>query len=374
MSLTKNALSGLFWTVIDTVFLKGSIFIASIILARLLGPTEFGLVGMISVFISIGLVIVNSGLSSSLIRAKKTDESDYNTVFFLSLSISVCIFIFFYILAPYIAKFYKQQILSEVIRVYCIGFVISAFSAVQQAIFEKNMQFKKLMLLNAPGTLLGVFVGIALGILGYGVWSIVFMHLSTRLITSIMFWLFCSWKPAFQFSASKMKYHFSFGYKLLFSGLIDISFNNIYNVIIGKFFTVQSLGHFERARTFTEYPVTMLTGILDKVTYPLLSKIQDEKERVAEVYKQLLQFSFFVTAPIMFGAAAIAFPLFELILGKQWLQAAGYFQIICLASMFYPVHAFNINILKVFLEIIILILYYIQFKFRYMGHCRPRVL
>jgi O-antigen/teichoic acid export membrane protein len=348
MSLKKQTFSGIIWTVADTLFLKGLTFVASIILARLLGPTEFGLIGMISVFITLGVIMVNSGLSSSLIRTKNADDSDFTTVFYLNLAMSIVVFVLFYIVAPYIAQFYDQEILTNIIRLYCFGFVFSAFSAVQLAILNKNMQFRKIMQFNIPGTVIGVIVGISLGYLGYGVWSIVWMYLSTQLINSLVIWFFSSWKPSFLFSFEKMKYHFGFGYKILLSGLLNTVFSNMYNLVIGRFFAVQSLGYFERARTFNEYPVTILTGVIDKVTYPLLSKIQDEKERIAEIYKKLLQFSFFITAPLMFGAAAIAYPLFELVLGVKWLPAAEYFQIICLASMFYPVHAFNINILKVY--------------------------
>ncbi|NEW78092.1 MAG: lipopolysaccharide biosynthesis protein [Gelidibacter sp.] len=348
MSLRKQTISGIIWTIADTFFLKGLTFIASIILARILGPTEFGLIGMISVFIAIGITMVNSGLSSSLIRTKNANDSDFTTVFYLNIAISLLVFLLFYIVAPYIAQFYNQEILTNIIRLYSFSFVISAFSAVQLAILNKNMQFRKIMQFNIPGTVIGVVLGISLGYLGYGVWSIIWMYLSTQLINSFILWVFSSWKPSFLFSFEKMKYHFGFGYKLLLSGLLNTVFSNIYNIVIGKFFTVQSLGYFERAKTFNEYPVTVLTGVIDRVTYPLMSKIQDEKERIAEVYKQLLQFSFFITAPLMFGAAALAYPLFELVLGDKWLPAAEYFQIMCLASMFYPVHAFNINILKVY--------------------------
>lgn len=348
MSIRKETFSGMIWTIADTFFLKGITFIASIILARLLGPTEFGLIGMVTVFIGIGVIMVDSGLSSSLIRTKNADESDFSTVFYLNLVISLLVFAFFFTAAPYIAKFYEQKILTDIIRLYGLSFIICAFSAVQLTILNKNMQFKRIMLINIPGTVTGVILGISLGYCGYGVWSIVWMYLSTQLINSFFLWVFSSWKPSLLFSLKKMKYHFDFGYKLLLSGLLNTVFANFHNVVIGKFFTVQSLGYFERARTFNDYPVTVLTSIIGKVTYPLLSKLQDEKERISEIYKQLLQLSFFISVPLMFGAAAIAYPLFDLILGVEWLPSAEYFQIICLAAMFYPVHAFNINILKVY--------------------------
>ena len=345
--LRKQTFSGLIWTFADTFLLRGVSFIATIVIARLLGPSEFGLIGMISVFIAIGTSLVDSGLSSSLIRTQDADDTDFSTVFYLNLGMSFFVYIMLFLAAPYIAGFYNQTILTNVIRLYCFSFLISAFSSIQLAILDKEMQFRKMMLYNIPGVLIGVSVGIALGYLGYGVWSIVWMYLTTQIIQSLVLWSFSKWKPSRTFSKEKMKYHYGFGYKLMLSGLLDTVFKNIYNILIGKFFSVRSLAFYERANTFNEYPVSILTGIIARVSYPLMSKMQMEKERLAAVYQQLLQFTFFITAPLMLGAAAIAKPLFLLVLGTQWLPAVPFFKIICLASMLYPIHAFNINVLKV---------------------------
>lgn len=345
--LRKQTFSGLIWTFADTFLLRGVSFIATIVIARLLGPSEFGLIGMISVFIAIGTSLVDSGLSSSLIRTQDADDTDFSTVFYLNLGMSFLVYIMLFLAAPYIAGFYNQTILTNVIRLYCFSFLISAFSSIQLAILDKEMQFRKMMLYNIPGVLIGVSVGIALGYLGYGVWSIVWMYLTTQIIQSLVLWSFSKWKPSRTFSKEKMKYHYGFGYKLMLSGLLDTVFKNIYNILIGKFFSVRSLAFYERANTFNEYPVSILTSIIARVSYPLMAKMQMEKERLAAVYQQLLQFTFFITAPLMLGAAAIAKPLFLLVLGTQWLPAVPFFKIICLASMLYPIHAFNINVLKV---------------------------
>ncbi len=348
MSLKKQTLSGILWTFTDTFILRGLSFFASIILARLLGPTEFGLIGMISVFIAIGISLVDSGLSASIIRTPNADDKDFSTVFYLNLMMSVAVYALLFFASPWISDFYGQQILTPIIRLYCISFVISAFSAIQTALLNKQMQFRKLMLCNVPGTLIGVTVGIFLGFSGYGVWSIVWMYLSTQLAQSLMLWFYSQWKPSLTFSNEKLKYHYGFGYKLMLSGLLNIMYKNVYKVIIGKFYSVQSLGYYERAYSFNDLPVTTLTSVISKVSYPLLSKIQGEKERVATVYRQLIQFSFFVIAPMMLGAAALARPLFLLLLGEKWLPAVPFFQILCFSGMFYPIHAFNINVLKVY--------------------------
>lgn len=348
MSLTKQTLGGLAWTLGDTVFLKGATFIAQLVLARLLGPKEFGLVGMMYVFIAIGLVLIDSGMTSSIVRTKNANNSDYSSVFYLNLFFSVIIYLAVFLFAPLIARFYQQPVLVSIVRIYCLSFIVSAFASVQIAILQKNMRFRILMLCNIPGNLIGIATGVVLGFKGFGVWSIVWMYLTTQVFQSIMLWIFSNWKPSFEFSLKTALTHFRFGYKLTLSALLNTIFENVYNVVIGKFYSVKTLGYYERAYLFNQYPVTALSSIITKVTYPILANIQDDKPRVANVYKKVLKITFFLSAPAMLGAAAIARPLFLLVLGPQWLPAVPYFQIICFASMFYPIQAFNLNVLKVY--------------------------
>lgn len=348
MSLKKQTIHSAVWTFIDSFFAGGVTFIAGLILARILGPTEFGLIGMISIFMAIGTSLVDSGLSASLIRTKNTDSTDYSTVFIANLVMSVVIYGILFFVSPYIAAFYQQPILTNITRLYCFGFILSALSAVQLAILNKDMRFKRITQFNIPSTLLGVGVGVGLGYLGYGVWSIVWMYLVTQGFKSVLLWSFSSWKPSFLLSKTKLKYHYNFGYKLMLSGLLDQIFNNLYNVVIGKFYSAQTLGYFERAKTFNSYPSLVLSSVIGKVTYPMLSKIQDEPQRISKAYRSILQVTFFVIAPAMLGAAAVAKPLFLLILGEDWLPAVPFFQILSLSFMLYPIHAFNINVLKVY--------------------------
>ena len=348
MTLRKKSIAGLLWTFLDTFVLKGLTFIASLVLARILGPEQFGLIGLIAIFISIGSILVDSGLSASIIRTVDADDADFNTIFYTNICISLAIYVLIFFGAPFISEFYKQDILVPVIRIFCLSFLLSALSSVQTSILVRSMNFKRLMLCNIPGIIVGVILGITLGYLGYGVWSIVFMNLCTQLVQTMVIWIFSSWKPSLIFSKTRLEYHLNFGYKLMISALIDTLFKNVYNVIIGKFYSLKSLGYYERAHTFNEYPVSLLTSIIGKVTYPLLANIQQDKPRISLVYKQLLQGSFFITAPLMLGAAAIAHPVFFLVLGTQWLPAVPFFQILCLASTLYPIHSFNINVLMVY--------------------------
>jgi len=210
------------------------------------------------------------------------------------------------------------------------------------------MQFKKITKLNLPGTIIGSITGLALGYFGFGVWAIVGMNLTTQLVKSILLWMSSNWRPTFQYSKEKARFHFGFGYNLMLSGLLNTVFQYIYNIVIGRFYSARELGFFERSRAFNDFPATTITKVISTVTFPLLSSIQDDQALIAVVYRKLIRLTFFITAPIMIGASAIAQPLFSLVLGEQWIEAVPYFQILCLAGMFYPIHAFNLNVFKVY--------------------------
>lgn len=348
MKLKKKALFGFFWVFADTFILKSLQFIALIFLARWIGPKEFGLIGMMAIFIELGRSLTDSGLSNSLIRTKAANNSDYSTVFFANLIMSLLVYIVVFTLAPYIAVFYNQPSLLELIRVYCLIFLFIALSAVQIAILAKKMEFGKITRLNFPAMCLGVMTGLYLGYHGHGIWSVIWMYLITEGLKSVLLWSYSNWRPQFIFSKSKFKHHFNFGYKLMLSELVSTIFKNIYNILIGKFFASQILGYYERSRQLGQYPSATLTGVMSKVTYPLLSEIQEDKELLEKTYIKLIRVSFFVIAPVMLCTAAIAKPLFLLLLGKEWLPAVIFFQILSLAMMLYPIHSFNLNILKVF--------------------------
>jgi O-antigen/teichoic acid export membrane protein len=347
-SLKQQTFKGLFWTLLDNVGVRIFSFISMLLLARWLGPEEFGLVGMIAVFIALGQTLVVSGMTTSLIRTKDAGAADYNTVFYLNLIMSFCVYGIIYLIAPYVASFYAEPVLIDVIRVYGLVFLLTAFSTVQSAILNRDMAFKKLTLISVPSILGGIAVGLYLGYHNYGVWSIVWLYLSTELIKSLLLWVFSDWYPKLEFSKEKCKVHYRFGYKLALSTILDTVFQNSYNIIIGKYFSARTLGYFERSKRFCEYPSATFTGILLKVTYPMLSKLQDEPLRLTAVYRKMIRISFFVIAPVMLGAAALAPPLFEVVLGPEWEPAVIFFQVLCLAFMLYPIHAFNLNVLTVY--------------------------
>ena len=348
MSLTKKLFSGMIWTSIDMFLVKGIAFVATLYLARLLGPDVFGLLGMMSVFIAIGTSLVESGLSESIIRTTNPNKVDFSTVFYFNIFSSIVVYFCIYILAAPIAEFYGQEILTELIRVYCIVFLINGLSSVQLAILVKNMSFRKITRYNLPATLCGAAVGVFLAHKNCGAWSLVWMQIVNKFILSCLLWFHSEWKLTFDFSLTKLKYHYNYGYKLLLSGLLNKVFLNVYHVIIGKNYSIQTIGYYERSSSFNAFSSDALTGIIKKVTFPLISSVKDDKVRTAKIYKKLLTSTFFVSVPIMMGLAAIAKPLFLLVLGVEWLPAVIFFQILCLASAFYPTHSLNLNVLKIY--------------------------
>lgn len=347
MSLRKQATTGVVWTFAQQFGNQLVGFFVSLVLARLLLPAEFGLIGMIAVFVSIGNTLLNGGLTNSLIRSKELEEDDFSTVFFFNLGASVIIYGIIFFLAPLIADFYNQEILTNLLRVYSITFVIQALSAVQLARLTKKMDFKTQTIISIPATLLGGGIGIWMAYAGFGVWSLVASYVITSLFSTIQLWFYSKWSPIFVFNKEKFIEHLNFGYKLTISELLETVFRNVYIIIIGRYFSAAQVGFYTRAETLKQLPVINISSALNKVTYPLFANIQDDNERLKRVYKQIMQMVIFIIAPILVFMAVLAEPIFRLLFTEKWLPAVPYFQILCANGILYPIHAYNLNVLKV---------------------------
>jgi len=347
MSLRKQAISGLVWTFASQFGNQLIGFVVSMILARILLPEEFGLIGMIAIFLAVGKSLLDAGLTQSLIRSDNLDQEDFSTVFFFNLAASILIYIAIYLSAPLIANFYDQQILINIIRLFCITFIITAFSSVQLARLTKKMDFKTQTLIALPSTIVGGIVGVTMAYMGYGVWSLVWSSLVSAFLGSFQLWIYSKWTPSLVFNIEKFKDHFNYGYKLTLSGLLNTIFNNIYLIIIGKFFSPAQVGFYTRAETMKQLPVTNISSALNKVTFPLFASIQDDDVRLKRVYKQLMQMVVFIIAPVLIFLGVLAEPTFRFLFTEKWLPAVPYFQILCVTGILYPIHAYNLNVLKV---------------------------
>ncbi|MEO0037577.1 MAG: hypothetical protein RIQ59_788 [Bacteroidota bacterium] len=347
MSLKKQALSGVFWSSLQMFSTQGISFVVSIILARLLMPAEFGLIAMLGLFMGLGTALINSGLTQSLIRTSDAEEDDYSTVFFFNLIGSIFIYGIIFLIAPYIALFYKQQLLTAIIRVYSITFIINAFSAIQTTRLNKKMDFKTQMKVSVPSLIIGSVVGITLAFNGFGVWSLVWSAIIQALAATIQLWLWSKWKPILVFNKDKFKHHFYYGVKLTVSGILDIIFTNAYTIIIGRFFAPAQVGYYNRADTLQMLPVGSASSIITKVSFPLFASIQNDNSRLKSVYKRIMQMVIFLVAPTLVLMAVLAEPLFRLLFTEKWLPAVPYFQILCINGIMYPIHSYNLQILNV---------------------------
>lgn len=347
MSLKKLATIGFVWTFAQQFGNQFIGFIVSVILARLLLPAEFGLIGMIAIFVGIGNALLHSGLTKSLIRGENLDNDDYSTVFYFNLISSVIIYWLLFFLAPLIADFYAQPILINILRVYCLTFIISAFSAVQLARLTKDMDFKTQTIIAIPSAIIGGVVGITLALLGFGVWSLVWSSIASSSINSIQLWMYSKWLPNCNFNIQKFKFHFNYGYKLTLSELLDRVFSNIFLIVIGKYFSPAQVGFYTRAETMKQLPVSNISSAINRVTFPLFVSINNDEIRLKRVYKKLMQMVVFVITPVLILLAVLAEPTFRFLFTEKWLPAVPYFQILCVTGILYPLHSYNLTILNV---------------------------
>lgn len=347
MSLKKQALSGMVWSAVQTFGNQIIGFGVSVILARLLLPAEFGLIGMIGIFMGISGALIGSGLGASLIRTDKPTQADYSTVFVFNMVGSIILYAIMFFAAPFIADFFEQPLLTSITRWYCLIFVINAFSAIQITHLHKNLDFKTETKASLTSTLASAVVGVSLAYNGFGVMSLVWMAIAGALVNNLMLWGQSGWKPSLLFDQQKFRYHFGFGSRMMVSGILDIIFTNAYILIIGKFYSPTQLGYYNRADSLKQFPVSTFSNILNKVTYPLFAEIKNDDVRLKSVYKQIMKMVIFIIAPILMLMGVLAEPLFRFLLTEKWLPAVPYFQILCVSGLLYPLHSYNLNILSV---------------------------
>ena len=346
-SLKKKTIKGASWSLIDNIACQGITFLVGLILARLLTPEEYGLIGIIAIFIAVFNSIVDSGFSNALIRKNDAKDIDYNTVFITNLVLSVVLFGILYVSAPFISGFFNQSQLIPLLRVMGIIVIINAFAIIQRTILVKKVDFKTQTKVSLISSITSGIVGIGMAFSGCGVWSLVGQQISRQFLNSAFLWIFSKWYPKVQYSAQSFKELFTFGWKLLVSGLIDTVWREIYQVIIGKCYTPAALGLYTRAQQFASICSSNLTTVVQRVSYPVLSSIQDDKERLKSGYKRTIKVTMLLTFTLMLGLAAVAKPMILALIGEQWLPCVPFLQIVCFQMMLYPLHSLNLNMLQV---------------------------
>ena len=346
-SLKQKTAKGILWSTIERFSVQGVQFIIMIVMARLLTPHDYGIIGMLAIFLAVSQSLIDSGFSQALIRKQNRTEKDTNTVFYFNIAVSILLYAILYLSAPLVAEFYETPPLCSVMRVICLGIIFNSLAVIQRALLTIKIDFKTQAKAALTASVLSGIVGIVLAYQGFGVWALVTQQLLNLGINTSLLWLFAKWRPKLIYSWQSFHELFAFGSKLLISGLIDTLYKNIYPIVIGKLFNASSLGHYTRAQHFAEFPSSNLTGIMQRVTYPVLCSIQHDNERLASIYRKFLKLSAFIVFPLMIGLASVAHPFINTVLGTQWSFCGHLLQIICFALMWYPIHAINLNLLQV---------------------------
>lgn len=336
-------ITSLLWKFIERIGTQGIQFIVMIILARFLLPEDFGLIVVVTVFITIATVITQSGFNTALIQAKKIDEIDLSSVFYLNLFIATILYIILFILSPFIAAFFEQPQLKLILRILSISLFFGAFSAIQHTIIARNMQFKKLFVSSLSGVVISGVIGIIMAYSNLGVWSLVTQQLLFHLIMTVTLWYTVKWKPQLSFSMERLGRLFSFGWKLLLSSLIDTIYSNIKSLIIGKLFSPSILGFYSRGEQFPSTLINNINGSILSVMFPALSSQQDNVKRMKEMMRRAIVTSSFIVFPMMIGLAVIAEPLINVLLTEKWLPAVPFLQIFCAIYALWPIHTANLQ-------------------------------
>lgn len=346
-SLVTKTRKGLQWSAIERLLTQGVQLVITLLLARLLGPTAFGLVGILAVFIAIANVFVDSGFTSALIRKGDRSDKDFVTAFYYNITMAIACYFILYICAPLIAVFYQQSELQTLLRMLGFTILINAFTLIPRVKLNILMEFKTQAKISVFSVVISGSIASVLAMSGFGVWALVVQTLVNAFCSVIFFNIYSPWFPRGSISKSSFQYLFSYGSKLLISGLLDVTYNNLYPMIIGKKFNPFVVGQFTQANQLASLPAMTLTGIIQRVTFPLFSQLQDDPQKMEFAYRLTLKIAAMIIFPLIIGLGLIAKPLLTILLGEQWEAAAALLSVLCAGYMLYPIHAINLNILQV---------------------------
>ena len=343
MTDKRNVFSNLLWRFLERTGAQGVTFVVSIILARLLDPTAYGTVALITVITAIMQVFVDSGLGNALIQKKDADDLDFSSVFYFNLAMCILLYAVMFFAAPYIAEFYALPELRSMVRVVSLVILVSGVKNVQQAYVSRNLLFKRFFFSTLGGTIGAAGVGILLAYLGFGAWALIFQLLFNTVVDTLILWVTVKWRPVGQFSGKRLKVLFSFGWKLLVSALIETIYNSLQQMVIGKVYTPAELAQYNQGDKIPNVIVKNVNTSIDSVLLPVLSEKQDSKETVKNMTRHAIKTSTYVMMPLMVGLAVCAEPLVSIVLTEKWLPCVPYIRIFCLVYAFWPVHTTNLN-------------------------------
>lgn len=346
-SLKDKTVKGTFWSAADALLGHGVTFIVGIVLARLLSPEEYGLVGIVTIFTTILLSMVDCGFSNSLIRKKNVSDDDYCTLFFFNLGLSLLMYLFLFLGAPWIACFFERPQLVALVRVMGILLILQAMSIIQVTVLTKCIDFKTKTKASFISAIISGVVGIAMAYKNFGVWSLVGQQLTRQLIYTSCLWKYNKWWPKLRFSFDSLRYMWGFGWRLLASSLVDTIWKELKKVVVSKYYSPSTLGQYSRSNEYANLFSSNLTTIIQRVSYPALSQLQGDKNRMVNGYRRIIKTSMFISTVCMFAIGAMSEPLIYCLIGPKWHMAATFLPFICIYRSMYPLQAINLNMLKV---------------------------
>ncbi|HEY5499821.1 MAG TPA: lipopolysaccharide biosynthesis protein [Bacteroidales bacterium] len=345
--LNQKTVKSVMWSAVERFGSQGIQFVMSIIIARLLLPEEYGLIAMLAFFMAIAQTFVDSGFGSALIQKNDRNEIDYSTAFYFNFVVAVLVYLMLFLAAPFIADFYKEEKLIDITRVVGISVILNSFGLVQRAKLSIALDFKKLALASTLAVFISGLLGIWMAYTGYGVWALVAQTVLNNLICNILLWTLSRWSPLWVFSKESFIALFSFGSKLLLSSLLHTVYTNLYTLVIGKFYSKQSLGSYYQASNLATFTSNNISAVIVRAIYPIQCSMQDDDEKLKYYFSKYLKLSCYVIFPISVGLCALAEPLVKVVLNVQWIPAIPYIQILCIAYMWNPVMMMNSSILNV---------------------------
>jgi teichuronic acid exporter len=345
-NLKITTIQGLFWSFFERMGNQVIQLVITVILARLLMPEQFGLIAMLGIFMAAAQSFVDSGFGSALIQKKDVTHLDECSIFYFNIFVGILTTGILCLAAPWIAAFFNVALLVPLTRALSLNLIINAFGLIQTSLLTKRIDFKSQLKVSLIATVLSGIIGIVMAYRGFGVWSLVFQSLSQNLFRTCLLWHIIHWRPSLIFSFDALRSMFTFGSKLLFSGLLDTIFQNIYLVVIGKFFTPADLGFYSKAKRFSDLPSNNISGTVGRVLFPIFSSIQKDKKKLKRGLQRALTTMALFNFPIMIGLAVVAKPLVLVLLTEKWLPCVLYLQLLCFVGLLYPLHAINLNVLK----------------------------
>lgn len=345
-TLKSKFFSGVIWTFVQNVGLRLLSFVFTVILTRILSPEEFGLIGMLSIFISVSLVFISSGFADALVQKSECTSKDYSTAFFFNVGVSVLIYIILFFAAPLIANFYHEPQLCLLTRVLALNFVLGSLNIVQRAKLTKALNFKPIAIVTVVSTVISGIIGVAMAYNGFGVWSLVAQTISTTAISVILFPFFSRWKPEKTFSFDSLKYMWNYGSKILVTALLEVIVANTSSILIGRYYNKKQVGYYSRSQSMAEIPAGSIFSVLYSVTFPILCDCQQDTTRQLNVYKRILFNTVLFVCPIIILLALLAKPIVLILFTEKWLPCVPLLQALLLARMFMPISSTGNGLLR----------------------------